>query len=63
MSEPRLETIGDYDTLKGEKKRVVWAVVVAGLIIGAIYAVTYNIYSEVDDSVKVEDSIKMVPLK
>ena len=63
MSEPTLESIGDYNTLKGEKKRVVWSVIIAGLIIGAIYVVVANIYSAPDDSIKVEQTIKKIPLK
>jgi hypothetical protein len=63
MSEPKLEDIGDYNTLKGEKKRVVWAVILAGLIIGVIYVITYNTYGTVEDSIKTEDSIKNVPGK
>jgi len=63
MSEPKLENIEDYDTLKGEKKRVVLAVLLAGLIIGAIYVVVDGVYGEVDDSIKTEDSIKKIPLK
>jgi len=63
MSEPTLESISDYDTLKGEKRRVVWAVILAGLIIGVVYVVAFNTYSSVDDSIKIEDSIKKVPLK
>jgi len=54
MSEPTLESIEDYNTLKGEKKRVVWAVIIAGLIVGAIYAGAKNYYSNVDDEIKVE---------
>jgi len=63
MSEPTLETIGDYDTLKGEKRKVVWAVIIAGLIIGAIYVVASNMYGTVDDGIKTEDTIKNIPIK
>lgn len=63
MSEPKLENIEDYDTLKGEKKRVVLAVLLAGLIIGAIYVVVDSVYGEVEDSIKTEDTIKKIPLK
>jgi len=63
MSEPTLESIGDYNTLEGEKKRVVWSVIIAGLIIGTIYVVVSNIYSTPDDSIKVEQTIKKIPLK
>jgi hypothetical protein len=62
MSEPTLNDIGDYNTLKGEKKRVVWAVIVAGLVLGAIYVVAYKSYEKVDDSIKTEQNIKVSPM-
>lgn len=61
MSEPTLESIGDYDTLKGEKKKVVWAVILAGLLIGVIYSIAYNVYNNEDDTIKVKDTITIVP--
>jgi len=63
MSEPTLESIGDYDTLKGDKKKIVWSVIIAGLIIGAIYVFVGGEYSQVDDKIKIEDSIKNIPIK
>jgi len=63
MSEPTLEEIGDYDTLKGEKKSIVWSVVIGGLLMGVIYVVSSSYFSEVDDKIKTEDSIKYIPLK
>jgi len=63
MSEPTLETIEDYNTLKGEKKKIVWAVVLVGLVIGAIYVVAGNVYATPADSIQTEDSIKNIPLK
>ena len=63
MSEPTLESIGDYDTLKGEKKKVVWAVILAGLFIGVIYSIAYSVYDNEDDNIKVEESIKQIPVK
>ena len=60
MSEPTLESIGDYDTLKGEKKKIVWAVIIIGLLIGGVYVYVNNT-TQVDDSIKIEDSIKNVP--
>ena len=62
MSEPRLEDIGDYDTLKGEKKKVVWAVVLASLLMGIIYAIAFNTYGTVDDSIAVDKTFKKVPM-
>ena len=63
MGEPRLEDIGDYNTLKGEKKKVVWAVVFAGLLIGVIYSIAYSIYDNEEDNIKVEKSIQQIPLR
>lgn len=62
MSEPTLESIEDYDTLKGEKKKVVWAVILVGLLMGVIYATVYN-SDEVDDTIKVNESIKIMPVR
>ncbi|MBN2782462.1 MAG: hypothetical protein JXQ66_04420 [Campylobacterales bacterium] len=63
MGEPRLEDIEDYDTLKGGKKKIVYGVILVGLILGVIYTVAYNDNKNVDDSIKVEDSVKNIPLK
>ena len=63
MSEPRLEDIGDYDTLKGEKKKVVWAVILAGLLMGIIYTIASSVYDNKEENIKVEDSITKVPLR
>ncbi len=62
MSEPRLEDIGDYDTLKGEKKKVVLAVIFAGLLMGIIYSVAYSIYDK-DDAIDIEERIKVMPVR
>ena len=62
MTEPRLEDISDYNTLKGEKKRIVWAVIIAGLFLGAIYMMAYNIYDDKGDAILVKDEITIVPL-
>ena len=63
MSEPRLEDIGDYDTLKGEKKKVVWTVIVGALLVGVLYVVAYSYYDKSDDSIKVEETINTIPVK
>ena len=62
MSEPSLETIEDYNELKGEKKRVVWAVIISGLIVGGIYVGVKSIYSNVDDEIKTE-KVGKFPIK
>jgi len=61
MSEPTLQSIEDYNTLSGEKRRVVWAVILSGLIIGALYVVASNYYDNAEDTIKTTDTIKDVP--
>jgi hypothetical protein len=63
MNEPTLESIEDYDTLKGSKKRVVWGVIIASLLIGALYLGAFYSYGNVDDSIKVESSLQKIPFK
>ncbi|MBU1641745.1 hypothetical protein KKE54_00170 [bacterium] len=60
MSEPRLQDISDYNKLSGEKRRIVWAVVIAGLIIGSIYLAAKSYYVP-DDSIETHDAIGKVP--
>jgi len=62
MSEPRLEDIGDYDTLKGEKKKVVWGVIIVGLLIGVVYSIIYT-SDENSDAIEVEKTLKTIPMK
>ncbi len=54
MNEPDLQSIDDYDTLKGEKKRVVWAVIAATLLIGAIYTGAKLVFDSVSDEIPTE---------
>lgn len=62
MNEPTLHSIGDYDGLKGEKKRVVRAVILTGLIIGLLYViVTNSCVGDVHDRLPVKDGISAVP--
>ncbi|MDD2789449.1 MAG: hypothetical protein PHU40_02160 [Sulfurimonas sp.] len=63
MSEPRLEDIEDYNTLKGEKKKIVYAVILAGLIMGVIYTIAVKIYDNKEDSISVEKSLNKIPMK
>lgn len=62
-NEPTLESIDDYNTLKGSKKRVVWTVILAGLMIGVILLVAKSYYGSVNDSIPVQDAIGKVPVK
>ena len=61
MSEPKLEDIGDYNTLEGEKRKVVLAVILASLIIGTIYVLVGSNYSTVDDQLETGNVIKVSP--
>ena len=61
MSEPTLESIGDYDTLKGEKKKIVWAVIIAGLLIGVAYEIATSVYGNPKDELHVKDTITIIP--
>jgi len=63
MSEPRLEDIGDYDTLKGEKKKVVLAVILAGLIMGVIYTIVSSQYDNANDNIVVEETSQKIPMR
>jgi len=61
MSEPRLEDIDDYDTLKGKRTKVVWVVIIVGLVLGAIYSIAY-IMSDYEDKVETNDIVKELPV-
>ena len=63
MGEPKLEDMSDYNTLKGEKKKVVWAVVMAGILMGIIYVIAYSIYDNKEDAILKEESYKKVPMR
>lgn len=62
-NEPTLSSIEDYNTLKGSKKRVVWAVIISGLLIGSIFVAAKLYYGSVDDILPVSESIGKVPVK
>ncbi len=62
MSEPTLESIEDYNSLKGDKKKVVWAVVIAGLVMGVIYVIVSGIYGQ-EESISVDKAYKTVPMR
>ncbi|DAB30934.1 MAG TPA: hypothetical protein CFH84_01345 [Sulfurimonas sp. UBA12504] len=63
MSEPRLEDIEDYNTLKGEKKKIVLAVILAGLIMGVIYVVAFKVFDNKEEALPVEKSLNKIPMK
>jgi len=62
VMEPSLENIGDYNGLKGEKKRVVWAVLISGIILGAAVGVVSYFYGTPSDSIKTE-KVGKIPLR
>jgi len=62
-NEPTLSSIEDYNTLKGSKKKVVWAVIISGLLIGAIFVTAKMIYGSTQDTIMVNESIGKVPVK
>lgn len=62
-NEPTLESLDDYDTLKGAKKRVVWSVILIGLLIGIIFVAAKSYYGGVNDSISVQEAIGKVPVK
>ncbi len=61
--EPTLQNISDYDTLKGEKKKTVWAVVLSGLVLGGIYMGVNAFYGEPSDAIHTTDKVAKIPLK
>ncbi|SFV64672.1 hypothetical protein MNB_SM-5-1157 [hydrothermal vent metagenome] len=61
-SEPELRDFDDYDTLSGEKKRVVWGVIIAGILIGCAFFAASKIYVDKGDVILVHDDITNVPL-
>jgi predicted negative regulator of RcsB-dependent stress response len=63
MSEPRLEDIEDYNTLKGEKKKIVLAVILAGVLMGVVYIFAYKVFDNKEDNLPVEQSINKIPMK
>ncbi|MCK9490916.1 MAG: hypothetical protein M0Q24_02405 [Sulfurimonas sp.] len=62
MSEPRLEDIEDYNGLKGQKKKVVWAVIIVGLLMSVIYGIAVS-YSDKDESLSIDKTYKTVPMR
>lgn len=62
-NEPTLSSIEDYDTLKGSKQKVVWTVIISGLLIGLIFLGAKIYYGNVNDSIPMNDTIGKVPVK
>ncbi|MCJ7764970.1 MAG: hypothetical protein MUP09_03415 [Thiovulaceae bacterium] len=60
MDEPRLQEMSGYKSLSGEKRRIVWAVILAGLIMGTIYLAARS-YFMPDDAIETQETIVNVP--
>jgi len=58
--EPTLEDISDYDTLKGEKKKTVWLVIIIGLLIGVGYTVVSKVFTP-KDAIPVKEAFVTMP--
>jgi len=58
--EPTLEDISDYDTLKGEKKKTVWMVIIVGLLIGVGYTVVSKVFIP-KDAIPVKEAFVTQP--
>ncbi len=57
IKEPKLETIEDYSGHESkEKKMTVWIVILAGLLIGAVYGIISS-NSSVHDALNVKSGI------
>lgn len=61
--EPTLQSIDDYNTLKGEKKKIVWLVILACLVVGAGLMIAKNYDKGESDAIPVEESIGKIPVK
>jgi hypothetical protein len=61
MGEPTLEDIEDYDNLKGQKKKVVWFVIIALLLMGVAYSIAYSVYDNKEDTIQIQENIDKLP--
>ena len=63
MGEPTLNDMGDYNKLSGEKRKVVFAVILSGLIIGTIFVIAKVAYGPSEDAVQTGEKVRNIPLK
>ena len=61
--EPNLNEIGDYDTLEGDKKKVVWVVVATGIALGILFSVLNALYGTPKDSIPIEKKAAQMPMQ
>ncbi len=61
--EPNLNQIGDYNTLKGEKKKVVWIVIATGVAVGILFSVVNALYGTPKDTIPIEKKAARMPLQ
>jgi len=57
--EPTLESISDYNKTPKEKKKVIRAVILSGVILGGVYAAAIKIYAHPSDEIKVKTTTKL----
>lgn len=62
MGEPRLEDIEDYNTLKGQKRKVVFAVIIVGLLMSIVYGVAVS-FTSVEEPSSVDKTYRTVPMR
>lgn len=62
-NEPKLSDIEDYDKLSGDKKKVVWLVILSGLLIGIVTYIAFITNEDRERPMEVEKSFKQIPMK
>jgi len=62
-NEPTLKTIEDYNTLKGQKKRIVLAVIISGLMMGGIILAAKTFLQQPEDAIEIKQSIGTIPVQ
>lgn len=62
-NEPTLNKIEDYNTLKGQKKRIVYAVIISGLVIGGVFLAAKTLFQQPEEMIEVKQSIGTIPVQ
>lgn len=63
MDEPTLESIEDYDTLKGDKKKIFYRVIMGGVVMAVLFFIAYNYYDSAEESTAQEKEFRQVPMR